>query len=151
MKPVLLFVAALALTLTPVQAADDTAAAEKDIRTRAQEFSAAWQKHDPAAVAAFYTTDGDMVTGQGRTYAGREAIQEALTGGFDGALKDTAFVWTVEKVKLLKPDIAIVDYDAQIKGSDANAEGLKFHIVAVLVKQGGKWLTQTTRGIVYQQ
>ena len=57
----------------------------------------------------------------------------------------------MEKVKLVKPDVAIVDYDAEIKGADANAEGMKFHIVAVLVKQGGKWLTQTTRGIVYAQ
>lgn len=157
MKPTLLLCVVVALSLTPALAADppataaDTATAEKEIRTRAQDFSAAWKKHDPAAVAAFYTTDGELVTGQGRAFAGREAIQEAITGAFEGAMKDSTFVWTVEKVKLVKPDVAIVDYDAEIKGADAGAEALKFHIVAVLVKQGGKWLTQTTRGIVYQQ
>jgi uncharacterized protein (TIGR02246 family) len=152
-----LFCTALALMIAPTFAADappgaaDIATADKEIRARAQEFSAAWQKHDPALVAAFYAPDGDMVTGQGRAYAGRDAIEEALRGAFDGGLKDSAFVWTVEKIKLVKPDVAVVDYEAQIKGTDANAEGVKFHIVAVLIKQGGKWLTQTTRGIVYSQ
>jgi len=157
MKSIPLFLTILALTLTPALAAGDLpspadiATADKEIRARAADFSAAWQKHDPALVAAFYAPDGDMVTGQGRAYAGRDAIQEALTAAFDGGLKETAFLWTVEKIKLLKPDVAIVDYDAQIKGSDPNADPLKFHIVAVLVKQNGKWLTQTTRGINYAQ
>ena len=144
----------LSLTLAPSLAADPpagTSAAEKEIRTRAQEFSDAWKKHDAALVAAFYTPDGDLVTAQGRTYSGREAIEEALRGGFDGALKDTTFVWTVEKVKLVKADVAVVDYNAEIKGADANAEGLKFHVVSVMVKRAGKWLSQTTRGIVYAE
>ena len=145
---------ALSLTVASSFAADtpaDSSAAEKEIRGRAQEFSAAWKKHDAALVAAFYAPDGDLVTGQGRTYSGRDGIEEALRGGFDGSLKDSEFKWTVEKVKLVKPDVAIVDYDAEIKGQDANSEGLKFHVVSVMVKQGGKWLSQTTRGIVYSQ
>ena len=129
----------------------DAAAAEKEIKARAEEFSAAWKKQDAAVVAGFYATDGELVTGQGRTYSGREAIEEALRGAFDGGLKDSTFKWTVEKVKLVKPVVAIVDYDAEIKGADASAEGMKFHIVAVMVKQGGKWVSETTRGIVYAQ
>ncbi len=144
----------LMLSLAPAFAGDsaaDSAAAEKEIRARAQGFSDAWKKHDAALAAAFYAPDGDLVTAQGRTYSGREAIEEALRGGFDGALKDTTFVWTVDKVKLVKTDVAVVDYSAEIKGTDANGEGLKFHVVSVMVKQGGKWLSQTTRGIVYAE
>ena len=103
MKLVLLSVCVLlTLNLAPVRAADsDAAAAEKEIKARAEEFSAAWKKHDAALVAGFYATDGDLVTGQGQTYSGREKIEEVLRDGFDGGLKETTFKWTVEKVKLV--------------------------------------------------
>ena len=151
MKLVMLSVSILlALNLAPVRAADtDAAAAEKEIKARADEFSAAWKKHDAALVAGFYAKDGQLVTAQGQSYDGREKIEEVLKDAFDGALKDTTFKWNVEKVKLVKPDVAVVDYDAEIKGADANADGMKFHVVSVMVKVGGKWVSQTTRGIVY--
>ena len=149
----LAFISVVLVCLTApvwVVAADD-AKAEQEIKDRAAEFMAAWQKHDGGLIAAFYTRDGEMVTGNGRAYSGRDEIEETLKGAFDGNLKESAFSWTVEKVKLVKPDVAIVDYDAQLKRSASDEEPLKFHIVSVLVKQDGKWLTQTSRGIVYAQ
>lgn len=144
--------AVVALLAVParVLAADDSKA-EQDIKARAEEFTAAWQKHDGGLVAAFYTKDGELVTANGRAYTGRDEIEETLKGAFDGSLKDSTFSWTVEKVKLIKPDVAIADYEAQLKRSASDEEPLKFHMVSVLVKQDGKWLTQTSRGIVYAQ
>ena len=154
MKLVLLGVClVLCLSITSTFAADapaDTTAAEKDIKARAVEFSSAWKKHDAALIAGFYAVDGELVTGEGRVFSGREGIEEALRGAFEGNLKDSTFTWTVEKIKFVKPDVAIVDYGAEIKG-DANAEGMKIHVVSVMVNQGGKWLSLTTRGIVYTQ
>jgi uncharacterized protein (TIGR02246 family) len=144
--------AVFALLVVPAFAlAADDSKAEQQIKARAEEFSAAWQKHDGGLIAAFYTKDGELVTGNGRAYSGRDEIEETLKGAFDGSLKDSAFSWTVEKVKLIKPDVAIVDYDAQLKRSASDDAPLKFHMVSVLVKQDGKWLTQTSRGIVYAQ
>jgi uncharacterized protein (TIGR02246 family) len=142
--------AASAIFALPVRAADDAAKAEQEIRARAQGFTAAWQKHDAALVAAFYAADGDVITGTGRLLNGREGIERTLTEAFEGGLKDSALSWTVEKVKLIKPDVAIVDYDAQLKGGNAD-EPRKFHMVEVLVRQGEKWLTQTARAIVYAE
>src|SRR5579859_3734323 len=105
----------LVLSFVPAMAADSAAdTAEKEIRARAQEFSAAWKKHDAALVAAFYAPDGELVTGEGKTYSGRDAFEEVLRGACDGGLKDSTFAWTVEKVKLVKPDVAIVDYEAEL-------------------------------------
>jgi uncharacterized protein (TIGR02246 family) len=143
--------AALGVLVLPALGADsDAAKAEQEIRARAQEFMAAWQKHDAALIAAFYTEDGDIVTGNGRVFSGREGIEQTLRDAFDDSLKDSTFSSTVEKVKLVKPDVAIVDYDAQLKGGNAD-EPRKFHMVSVLVKQGNKWLTQTSRSIVYAE
>ena len=145
-----LAVAALGFLALPVRAADDTAKVEQEIRARSAEFAAAWQKHDAALVAAFYTVDGDIVTGNGRLLSGRDGIEQTLRDAFDDSLKESTFTSTVEKVKLIKPDVAIVDYDAELKGSNAG-EPRKFHMVSVLVKQGDKWLTQTSRAIVYAE
>jgi uncharacterized protein (TIGR02246 family) len=143
-------VACLVAPAMAVAAEGDTAKAEQEIRARAQEFAAAWQKHDAGLIAAFYTADGDLVTGSGQMHSGRDGIEQLLRDAFDGSLKDSTFTSTVEKVKFVKPDVAIVDYDAEIKGGDAG-ETHKFHLVSVLVKQGDKWLTQTSRAIVYAE
>ncbi|HEY8747167.1 MAG TPA: SgcJ/EcaC family oxidoreductase [Tepidisphaeraceae bacterium] len=138
-------------TLSLAASEQDTEKATQEIRQRATEFSTAWKKGDAKLISTFYTPDGTMVTGAGRFFNGREEIEQALTSVFDESLKGSSFTWTVEKVKLVKPDVAVVDYDAEIKGADAAGEPMKFHIVSVLIKDGGKWLTQTTRGIVYAQ
>ena len=55
----------------------------------------------------------------------------------------------IEKVRLIKPDVALVDSEVTLKRG--NDDGLKFHIVSVLVKHGDTWLTETTRTVKYSQ
>lgn len=142
--------AVLACLVVPALAAEsDSGKAEQEIRARAKEFVGAWEKHDGKLLADFFTPDGDLVTSEGHSYSGHDEIEHTLSDAFESSLKDSTFSWTVEKVKLVKPDLAIVDYDAQIKGPDAVSEPTKFHVVSVLLKQGDKWLTVTSRGVVY--
>jgi uncharacterized protein (TIGR02246 family) len=131
-------------------AADDAAAVEQQIKARSKEFVAAWDKHDAKAFAEFYADDADLVTAKGDTFTGKSGIEQLLTDAFQGDLKDTTLTESVEKVRLIKPDVAIVDSEVQIKRG-GNDEGVKFHVVSVLVKHDGKWLTQTTRSIKYSQ
>jgi len=151
MKGVLIAAALIGL-MAPAFAADTPGdKAEQEIRARAQQFVDAWAKHDAHVLSEFYAPDGDLVLGNGRSYGGRDAIEQMLHDAFDDSLKDSTFSWTVEKVKLVKGDVAIVDYDAQIKTADANAEPMKFHVVSVLTRDGDKWLAQTTRSVEYTQ
>lgn len=138
--------------LTAPLFAEDTPAAsslEQTIKDRTKEFDDAWNKHDAQAVAAYYTTDGDIITDDGNTLSGRDGIQQTLTEAFGGQLKDCVLKTTVSKVRLIKPDVAIVDAEAEIKTGDADAR--KIHLVSVVVNKDGKWLTETTRAIVYRQ
>ena len=141
----------LSCLTAPLFAEDAPAAssAEQTIKSRTKEFDEAWNKHDAQAVAAYYTTDGDIVTDDGNTLKGREGIQETLTDAFGGGLKDSTLKTTVSTVRLIKPDVAIVDADADIKTGDAEAR--KIHLISVLVHKDGKWLTETTRAIAYRQ
>lgn len=141
----------LAFITVPVLAADSPAPAnlEQAIKDRTKEFDAAWNRHDAQAVAAYYATTGDLVTDTGDVLSGRDGIQQALTDGFNGDLKNSTLTSTVSSVRLIKPDVAIVDGEAELKNGDA--EPRKLHIVSILVNQDGKWLTETTRAIQYRQ
>ncbi|HEY2587170.1 MAG TPA: SgcJ/EcaC family oxidoreductase [Tepidisphaeraceae bacterium] len=122
---------------------------EAAIKQRVKEFDATWATHDAKAIAAYYTIDGNIVTPDGNDLAGRDGIEQSLTDAFNGHLKDSTLTTTVEKVRLIKPDVAIVDSGAEMKTPDGEPE--KLHLVSVLVKTDGKWLTATTRAIAYRQ
>ena len=142
--------AIISFLCVPVWAADsDNSQAEQEIKEHVKQFVDAWTKHDPKVLAGFYTAEGDLTTGNGRNFSGRAQIEECLRDAFEGSLKDSTLSDTVEKVRLIKPDVAIVDSQGEISGGD-NAEGHKFHIIRVVVKQDGKWLTETCRAVVYR-
>jgi len=122
---------------------------EQAVRDRTKAFDAAWNRHDAEAVAAFYATDGDLVTETGDVFTGRDGIQKILTDAFDGDLKNSTLSSTVSSVRLIKPDVAIVDSDAELKPGEGDPR--KVHVISVLVNQNGKWLTATTRAIHYGQ
>ena len=155
MRSVLTFFV-LACVCVPALADDSTSSSgatpaglEAAVKQRAKEFDATWATHDAKAIAAYYTTDGNIITPEGNDLAGRDGIEQALTDAFNGHLKDSTLTTTVEKVRLIKPDVAIVDSGAELKTPDGEPQ--KVHLVSVVVKKDGKWLTETTRAIVYRQ
>ena len=79
---------------------------------------------DAKAVAAFYTPKAEIVTESGQALVGRDVIEQTLTDGFENDLKDSTLVVNVEKTRLIKPDVAIVDAEVQIKHGDADAFNL---------------------------
>lgn len=141
----------LACITVPALAGDSPAPAnlEQAIRDRTKDFDAAWNKHDAQAVAAYYATSGDLVTENGDVLSGRDGIQQALTDAFNGDLKNSTLTSTVGSIRLIKPDVAIVDTDVELKAGEG--EPRKVHVLSILVKQDGKWLTETTRAIHYTQ
>lgn len=141
----------LACIAVPALAADSPAPAnfEQAIKDRSKDFDAAWNKHDAQAVASYYATTGDLVTESGDALSGRDAIQQALTDAFNGDLKNSTLTSTVASIRLIKPEVAIVDSDVELKTGEGDPR--KLHVVSVLVNEDGKWLTATTRAIQYHQ
>src|SRR5437016_9242113 len=88
---------------------------EQQITSRSKAFTAAWDKHDAKAIAEFYAEGAEMVIAKGETFSTRDGIEQALSDGFNGDLKDTTLTESIEKVRLIKPDVAIVDSEVQIK------------------------------------
>src|ERR1700722_3371221 len=75
---------AVGLSARPAQAADsdDNAADAAAMKKNAEAFTAAFDKGDAKAVAAFWTPNGDYVDETGRHMRGREEIEKAFTEFF---------------------------------------------------------------------
>src|SRR5438270_8580856 len=100
MKAALILSALLAsFTLTLAADTDATAAAKEQITKRSADYAGAWAKHDPKAIAAFYTQDADLVIASGETFISRDGIEHAMAEWFDSVIKDTTIEERIEKVR----------------------------------------------------
>jgi len=150
----MLFACVLIASLTPFARAAseaETKEAEQQITVRVKQYADAWAKQEGKAIADLYTEDGEIITVTGLTFTGRPGIEQGLGDAFNDVIKDTTLVEKIEKVRLIKADVALVDSDVQIKpAGGGDADGERFHVVSVLVKRDGKWLTETTRCVKYR-
>ena len=102
-------VATLAATPQPKPAAADDAA----VRDLVRKYADAREKNDAAAVGALFTADADQLVSSGEWRRGREAlVKGVLASTQSGGTRTT----TVETVRFLTPDTAIVDARYEIVG-----------------------------------
>ncbi|MFN2385260.1 MAG: SgcJ/EcaC family oxidoreductase [Thermoanaerobaculia bacterium] len=130
-----------ALIVPAVLAADGDEAAIRKVHA---DFTAAWNRHDPAALAAIWSADGDLVNPEGRWAKGNAEVQKNFADEQAGIFKSSTFTNTVTGVRFLTPNIAIVDASFEIRNATpANAPPMtqKGLYKAVMVKDGGTWRT----------
>lgn len=89
------------------------------MHVRVQEFAAAWNRHDPKALAAFWAPDGDLINPFGRVAKGRAEVEKLFTDEHSAFMKGTTFTLTGMTVRLLAPNIAFTDWDVEISGMHA--------------------------------
>jgi uncharacterized protein (TIGR02246 family) len=102
----------------------------------------AWARHDGAAFAATFTSDGDLVTFNGDHLRTREGITEGLQYYFDNFIEDTRLRRTNEHVRYITPDlVTIVRTSCQLaSGETVCRRGSLSVNTNVLIKQNGEWL-----------
>lgn len=90
-----------------------TAADDAAVRDLVERYAQAREKNDPAAVSALFTTDADQLVSSGEWRRGREALVKGVLSSSQQGGKRTT---TVETVRFLTPDSAIVDARYEIVG-----------------------------------
>jgi uncharacterized protein (TIGR02246 family) len=144
----LALVVGVALSVGVLAASDDEAAVKK----HTADFAAAWNKHDPKAMAALWADDGDLINPWGRVAKGRPEVEKLFadeqTG--KGPLRDSTFELKGETVRFPTPDVAVDDWEISVTGAydpdGAKHEGaLEFHCTVVLKKAGGAWTNFAVR------
>ncbi len=124
---------------------------EQQIRNRADEFAAAWNKHDPQAMAAVWSAEGDLINPFGRKARGIADIVKLFQEEHTTAMKSSTFTVTSMSVRYIEPTLALADWDAEISGI-MNPDGTpgpttKPHVTSLLRKSGGKWWVLAARAM----
>ena len=142
----------IAILLCGAAAPPPSPSNEAQIHARADEFAAAWNKHDPTAMAYFWSVDGDLINPFGRKAKGLTEIQRLFQDEQNGPMKNSTFTVTRESVRFLAPDLALVDMDTEVAGvatPDGTTSTMKPHVFSVMRKSGGKWWISSSRVVNY--
>src|SRR6476646_2002559 len=114
MKKLLLLPVLFGLIALPAAGADEKEDAA--IQKRHDEWCAAWNKHDPKLMAAFFVADGDLINPFGRHAKGTAEIEKLFTDEQSGPMAGTTYSGTIENIRYLSKTVAIVDVAAEISG-----------------------------------
>src|SRR5436305_561058 len=79
-------------------------------------FQTAWNAHDAVAVSALFTPDADQLMGDGPVTQGKNAVQQWWRDRFAAMPKGTSIVLTVRSVRVITPDVALLNVLAKVTG-----------------------------------
>jgi uncharacterized protein (TIGR02246 family) len=111
------------------------------------ELARAWNAGDARAWAARYSPDGTFTNTNGTLDLGRDDVARTAEEAFQGVLAGTKLSLAVRKLRLIRPDVAVVDLDARVSGmpvpppDDSNGPGGEVRIsqMLVLVEEDDRW------------
>jgi uncharacterized protein (TIGR02246 family) len=120
---------------------------ETEIQQLLGELTDAWNRGDASAFGARYQADGTFTNVNGGFYVGRDEFDLRHDEVFRGVFKGTTLSMTVRKLRLIRPDVALVDIDvgvfgchAQPPGIHAGSDGaLRTCLLMVLTKDHRRW------------
>ena len=116
---------------------------ESAIRKVLAESMAAFNEHRPNLIPEATTDDFDVVNPPGTYTRGKPDFQEA----FRGAFRSAKMVGTVDRIRFIRPDVALVDGTFEISGSDITPAPKGFRTF-VLVKENGRWKITALRQMI---
>lgn len=146
-----------ALALDPaigpgVETANRNLQAEADIRKRYEEFVAAFNRHDAAAMAALFTRQGDLIEPDGTSAEGRAAVQKHFESEHATAFKDATIALTIRSVWMITPNVGLVNGTYEVSGirdlQGAAIPSRRGQLTSVMVKDDGQWWVAASRAAI---
>ena len=125
-----------------------TLAASDALRARVETYETRWNTHDAAAVAAFFTDDADMIAGNLPIVQGRQAIQDWWGKYFAAIEPERVGTFEVASLRLITPDVALINIFSETGGSDAEGRELPTRLARgtwVLVHETDGWFIAALR------
>jgi uncharacterized protein (TIGR02246 family) len=120
---------------------------QSEIQTLLDEMIDAWKRGDASAYGARFLPDGTFTNVNGEFYVGREQFDLRHADVFRGIFRGTVLAMTVNKLRFVRPDVAVADIDAQVSGSRLRPQGvavspdgvLRSRLLMVMLKEDGVW------------
>lgn len=124
----------------------DPAAEEPAIRAAVDGEEAAWNRADAKALASAFRDDATYADAFGGVARGRAEVDKRVAEVLS-AWHGTRIALKVRKVRVLKPDVALVEADAELTGwkklppgfRAEDGEVLRSRLLQVLQKEAGAW------------
>jgi uncharacterized protein (TIGR02246 family) len=111
--------------------------------TISKKWNEACNNHDAAAIAALYTENAIDVTGDGRPFYGRQAIEKQYEEWFKGGWQPKNHTSTIDphSVRMLGPDSLTRGGEWSQTGKGKNGEDvpIKGHFSEIDTRQGDEW------------
>jgi uncharacterized protein (TIGR02246 family) len=125
---------------------------EAAIRKLYAQYTAAWNQHDPKAMASFWTLDGDYMEPDGHHAKGQADVAKLFTQEQQTVFKDSTLSLTIETVWFITEDVAMVDGKYDLSGV-RDLEGKQLptrtgHLTAVLMREEGTWKVAAGRAMI---
>jgi uncharacterized protein (TIGR02246 family) len=114
---------------------------EMAVRDVYQRLMAAWNQGSGEAFAAVFADDGHLVGFDGHHFKGRDEIAPFQQELFDKWLKGSRLVGTVQDVRFLGPDVAVMHAvgGTITRGKSTPAPGRDSVQTLVVTRQGHEW------------
>jgi uncharacterized protein (TIGR02246 family) len=116
---------------------------EEGIRETMRSYLQAFNRHDPAALAAHWSDAGENIDlDSGETTSGRESVRDVFAALFEedaGASIDIELT----SIRPVADDVAVVDGVSRISFTDAPESSSRF--AAVMLRRDGGWVIDTVR------
>ncbi len=140
--------AVVVLMASPSVAYSQAQTPDQALRGTVESFQTAWNAHDAAAVVALFIDDADQVMGDGPMTIGRQALQQWWGARFAGMEAGRRITLTVSAVRLVTPQVAVINTVATSGGRDAQGHALPSDTdrgTWVVVQKSGRWLMAALR------
>jgi uncharacterized protein (TIGR02246 family) len=125
---------------------------ENTIRKLYADFMAAWNKHQPKEMAAFWAIDGDNMEPDGRHAKGKAEVEKLFTEEQKSVFKDSTINLTIETVWFPDAETALVDGTYTLSGVKDLQGGAvptrRGHLTAVLIREDNKWMVAAGRAMI---
>ena len=149
------FVVAMAILATSIAGFAQGNDSETALRAIVAEQAAAWNAGDGAGYAARVAPDASFTNIFGMVMYGAPAFarrhSEILATFFKGTTKSHA----IRRIRLITPDVAIVDIDNEVRGIKSMPAGidlppggiLKTQLMQVFVRRNGQWWVEAYHNV----
>lgn len=119
-----------------------TPTVEQSLADTCSKFNTAFNRADPKEVAGFWESDGTLIGPTGNKGIGRTGVEKVYADDVNQFLRGTTSTFTIETVRMLGRDLALLDMDHSIQGArlpDGTVGTMKLHTVILARRQGKEW------------
>jgi uncharacterized protein (TIGR02246 family) len=121
---------------------------EEAVRALVDAFTAGWNAHDGTACARPFAPDADFTNIMGLTARDRETIARGHDEIFSTIFRSTRIASTTERVRFIKPDVAVVEVAFKLEGGELPFGLRRSSAGLVATKDGDSWSIVVFRNMV---